>query len=128
MGVLSGKQAYVVLDTCTMLEFESATITWGSELQRYNTRSGGGHQQVEDGVHAGSGTVTGFVDPNDPLLAQITTGAVVALVINHNSTGTHQWSGNVRIGQVTAGGNRDGTVQPISFEFMTHGAMTPPTT
>jgi hypothetical protein len=109
-----------------MLEFESWTLNWGADLHPYNARSGGGNQQVEAGNNGGSGTITGFMDTSDPLTSQVVTGSTVAVSLQHTSTGPVAWTGNIKIGKYNTGGNRDGTVQPVSFEFMTHGATTAP--
>lgn len=127
MAARSGKYAEALFDSCNFLEFESWTLTYGSNPQEYNSRAGAGSTQTVDGVNSGSGEVTGFLDTSDPITGQVTTGSLVTLICRSDTTGPVQATGSARIGQFTLGANRDGTPQRVTIPFVTHGAWTFPT-
>jgi len=126
MGVVSGKYAEALIGTCNLLEFESWELEYGSNIEEYNSRAGAGAGQTVDGVHTGSGTITGFLDPDDPVTTTVTTGSLVALTLKNNTTGPVQGTGNARIGKFTLSANRDGTPQPVTIPFVTDGVWTFP--
>lgn len=125
MTAISGKFAEVHFDSCNWLEFESVDLDEGSEPQEYNSRSGDGHTQSVAGVESGSGTLTGFIDPDDLLWDQITTGSTATLTLKHRTTGEVSGSGTIRIGKITRSANRDGTPQTLSVAFVTHSWTEP---
>ena len=123
MAVISGKYAEVLVDSCNILEFESADLTYGSNVQEYNSRAGGGATKTVDGVESGSGTLNGFLDPSDSLTSQLTTGALVAIVFRTNpGSPTTIASGNARLGQFNVPEfNRGGAPVKVSIPFVTDG-------
>lgn len=126
MSVLSGKYSAILLDSCNMLEFESWDLTFGTNIQEYNSRSGGGATQTAAGVDSGSGTITGFLDPDDPITGQVSSGDLVTAQFYADSGGTTKATGKIRLGQIHMSANRDGTLIPVSIPFTTHGALTFP--
>lgn len=126
MAVISGKFAECLFGSCNFLEFESWELEYGSNLEEYNARSGDGAGQSVDGVHTGSGTITGFMDSADPVTSQITTGSLVTLHLYLTATGPVEATGSARIGKFTFSANRDGTPQPVSIPFITQGVWTLP--
>jgi hypothetical protein len=129
MAVISGKYAEVQVDTCTFAEFESADLTYGSNIQEYNSVAGGGATQTVDGVESGSGTLNGFYDPSDPILTELTTGSLVTLILRESAGGIRLATGSARLGQFSIPNfNRDGTPVQVSIPFVTHGLWTFPGT
>lgn len=126
MGAISGKYAEALFASCNFLEFESWELEYGSNIEEYNSRSGAGAGQTIDGVHTGSGTITGFLDPDDPVTTQVTTGSLITLALYVTATGPVQATGLGRIGKFTLSANRDGTPQPVTIPFVTHGVWTLP--
>ncbi len=127
MAVISGKFAEVQVDTCNILEFESADLTYGSNVQEYNSRAGGGATKTVDGVEAGSGTLNGFYDPDDPILTQLTTGDLVSIILRESQGGVEVAKGSARLGQFGLPNfNRDGTPVQVSVPFTTDGLWTFP--
>lgn len=126
MSVLSGKYATVLFDSCNMLEFESWDLTFGTNIQEYNSRSGGGATQTAAGVDSGSGTITGFLDPDDPITGQITSGGLYTVSCYADANGTTKAYGKARLGQIHMSANRDGTLIPVTIPFTTHGEWTLP--
>lgn len=124
MSVISGKYAEAAIGSCEFHEFESWELTYGSNIHEYNSRSGGGASQTVDGVFSGSGTINGFIDPDDSIADAITPGALVTLTLRHTATGPVQATGLARLGQFHYTANRDGTPQPVSIPFVTHGLWT----
>src|SRR5690606_33901883 len=120
MAVISGKYAEVQIDTCTFAEFESADLTYGSNVQEYNSRAGGGATKTVDGVESGSGTLNGFYDPTDPILTELTTGALVPIIMRESQGGIRLAMGNARLGQFNIPNfNRDGSPVQVSIPFVT---------
>lgn len=127
--VISGKFAEVQIDACTFAEFESADLTYGSNVQEYNSRAGGGATKTVDGVESGSGTLNGFYDPADPIFSELTTGSLVALIFRESQGGVELAKGNARLGQFNLPQfNRDGTPVRVSIPFTTDGLWTFPGT
>lgn len=126
MAVISGKYAEVLFGTCNFLEFESWDLEYGSNIEEYNSRAGAGAGQTVDGVHTGSGSVTGFMDPDAPITTQVTTGSLLAIYLYLTSTGPVQTYGNGRIGKYSLSANRDGTPEPVTIPFVTDGVWTLP--
>ncbi len=125
MAVLSGKFAEVHVDSCNILEFESADLTYGSNVQEYNSRAGGGATKTVDGVESGSGTINGFLDPTDPLTTQLTTGALVEIELKESAGSTTIASGFARLGQFNVPEfNRGGAPVKVSIPFTTDGLWT----
>ena len=126
MAVSSGKFAQALFGSCNFLEFESWDIEYGSNVIEYNSRAGAGATKTVDGVHSGSGTITGFLDPDDPITTQVTTGALVTLFLHITETGPVQYSGSARLGKYSSSANRDGSVVTVSIPFTTDGVWTVP--
>ena len=126
MSVISGKYAECLFGTCNFLEFESWELEYGSNIEEYNSRAGAGAGQTVDGVHTGSGTITGFMDTADPVTTQVTTGTLVTLHLYLTSTGPVEATGSARIGKFSLSANRDGTPQSVTIPFVTHGVWTLP--
>ena len=126
MAVLSGKFAEVLFGSCNFLEFESWELEYGSNVIEYNSREGGGATNTVDGVHSGSGSITGFLDSTDPITTQVTTGALLTLALYVTSTGPVQATGEGRLGKFSLSANRDGSVVPVTIPFVTHGVWTFP--
>ena len=123
--VISGKFAEVHVDSCNILEFESADLTYGSTPQEYNSRAGGGSTKTVAGVNSGSGTLNGFYDPSDPLTTQLATGALVSIQLKESSGGSVLASGQGRLGQFNVPEfNRSGTPVKVSIPFVTDGPWT----
>jgi hypothetical protein len=125
MTALSGKFAEVHFGSCNWLEFESVDMEEGSEPQPYNSRSGAGHTQSVAGVNSGSGTLTGFIDPDDLLWGQITSGSTYTMTLKHRTTAEVAGSGTIRIGKISRSANRDGTPQTLSVAFVTESWTEP---
>lgn len=120
--VISGKFAEVLVDSCNILEFESVDLTYGSNVQEYNARSGGGSTMTVDGVNSGSGTINGFLDPDDPLTVQLTSGALVTITISESQGSTTLATGQARLGQFGLPTvSRGGEPVRVTIPFITHG-------
>ena len=126
MAVLSGKYAEVLFNSCNMLEMESWDLEYGSNVEEFNARSGAGATKTVDGVHSGSGAVSGFFDNTDPMTTQVATGALVTLALRHTATGPIVATGSARIGKYSLGADRGGAPQPITIPFVTDGVWTLP--
>lgn len=127
MAVVSGKYAEVAIGSCEFAEFEAWDLSYGAAVPEFNSRSGGGASQTVEGVFSGSGTITGFVDPDDSLYgSSIRTGSLLTLTLRHTATGPVVATGQARLGQFSFSANRDGTPQPVSIPFVTHGLWTLP--
>lgn len=123
MAVISGKFAECEIDGCNVLEFESAELTYGTNVEEYNSRAGAGSRKTVAGVNSGSGTLTGFFDPSDSLLLELTSGALVAVILRESATGKKLASGNARLGQFNVPEfNRAGQPVKVSIPFVTDGA------
>lgn len=126
MSQLSGKYAEALVDSCNILEFESWSLEYGADIHETAARSGGGARQTVEGVFGGSGSITGYIDPDDPLTSQLTTGALVTLTLHLTSTGPVAATGSARLGAWSMGASRDGTPIQVSIPFTTHGLWTLP--
>lgn len=126
MGAISGKYAEAHLGSCNMLEFESWELTYGANVEPVNSRAGGGATTTIDGVENGSGTISGYLDPDDPISSQVSPGQLLTLICLSRSSGTVQATGQARLGQFTLSANRDGTPQRVTIPFVTHGLWTLP--
>ena len=123
--VLSGKYAEVWVGTCNVLEFESADLTYGSNVQEYNSRAGGGATKTVDGVESGGGTINGLLDPTDSLTGSLTTGALVLIALKESSGSTTIATGYGRLGQFNIPEfNRGGAPVKVSIPFTTDGLWT----
>jgi hypothetical protein len=126
MGAISGKYGEAHADSCNFLEFESWELTYGPNVEPINSRAGGGATTTIDGVANGSGTISLFLDPDDPIAGQVTPGQLLTLICMNRSAGAVQATGQARLGQFTLGANRDGSPQRVSIPFTTHGLWTLP--
>lgn len=126
MAASSGKYAEALFGSCNFLEFEGWDIDYGAETPTYNSRSGGGATQTVEGVFNGTGTITGFLDPDDPITTQVTSGSLLTLNLRVTATGPVEWSGQARIGKFAMSANRSGEPVPVTIPFVTHGTWTAP--
>ena len=126
MATTSGKYAQALFGSCNFLEFESWDLEYGANIPTYNARSGGGATQTVEGVFDGGGTISGFLDPDDPLTSQVTSGALITLSLHITSTGPVQATGQARLGKFNMSANRSGEPVPVSIPFVTHGTWTLP--
>lgn len=126
MAQQSGKYATILLGTCEMLEFEGWTLDYGADIHETASRAGGGAIQTVEGIFRGSGQVSGYFDPNDPLTKYIVAGTLYTLTLKW-ITGK-QMTGSARIGPISFGASREGQPVPVSFPFTTHGLWTMLTT
>lgn len=126
MSAISGKYAEVKIGPCEFMEFESFQADLGATTEPYNSRSGAGWTRSVEGVSSVSGTINGFLDPADPIAAQVTPGSEQTIVLR-NQVG-HEWSGPARLGQFSIAADRGGAPQPVSIPFTSNGPWTFPTT
>lgn len=126
MAVVSGKYAEALVGACNILEFEGWTLEYGADVHEYASRAGAGARQTVEGVFGGSGSISGFMDPTDPITAAMTSGALVTLILKADSVTGVQWTGQARLGAWSTSASRDGTPVPVSIPFTTHGLWTAP--
>lgn len=126
MGQMSGKYSQVLFDSCNFLEFGSWQLTYGADIHPTASRSGGGAQKTVEGIFRGSGTINGYLDPDDPLTGQVVSGTVYAISLYYRVTGPVLWTGNARLGPWDTGADREGTPVMVSIPFTTDGLWTPP--
>lgn len=127
MGQISGKYSEVHFGSCNFLEFEGWSLDYGADVHEVASRSGAGARTTVEGVFGGSGTISGFLDPADPLTSQVVSGALVTLTLKVNSgSPTADATGQARLGQFSLSASRDGTPVPVSIPFTTHGLWTLP--
>lgn len=122
----SGKNAYIVIGTCTIQSLSSYELESGYKVETYTAVSGGGHEQTVAGVGVGNLTVTGVVDPESIFGSAAPTGTLVTLVIHTSTTAGRDKTATFkcRIGSITLSANRDGTPQTFTAQLVKHGPWT----
>jgi len=122
MAVPSGKDGYVVINACTVLQLSKWTLEYGPEIHKFASRAGGGADQTVAGVFSGSGTIEVMYDDDTPITSTLTPGELYTATLYQNATDSH--TGSMRLGKFSFEVDREGTEERVSIPFETHGLWT----
>ena len=127
-NTLSGKsgEVFSVTDASILLDVTNWTLTHGLNIETYAARSGAGAQETQAGLENGTGTVEAMMVSSSTIGSLFASGDLIDLELRHTAGGSVKWAGCARIGQISTGANRDGTMQTYSFDFTCHGTWTVP--
>lgn len=124
MALISGKYAEALIGSCEFMEFESWEFDGGYDVLEVPVRSAGGWMATVESVGSGRGTITGYIDPDAPITATLTSGALVTLVLRTRSAadgGLVKASGTARLGKFQIAANRSGEPQSVTIPFTADG-------
>lgn len=121
MAAVSGNQGKALVGSSTISELSSWNMDDDAGVQTYNAYAGAGWQRSVAGNRKVTGSVEGFYDPNGPIDAILTNGAVVMLRLYENATKYAQ--GYARLSKISRSANL-GTAEPEkwSASFESEGA------
>lgn len=124
MALISGKYAEAMIGSCEFQEFESWELDAGYDVLEVPVRSAGGWMATVESVGSGRGTITGYIDPDNPITVNLTSGALLTLVLRTRSVadgGLVVATGTARFGKFQIAANRSGEPQSVTIPFTCDG-------
>ena len=121
--VLSGKNGTLEVDSCMLLDFTNGNLEYGSNIETFAARSGGGAEETAAGLDGGSGSFELVYNDANLFDTLVSSGDLVTIDFRHSEL-IGLATGQGRIGRISREVNRDGTIQKLTVPFTCHKAWT----